>query len=514
MTAPGVSLLPALSGATFPAPSIPGLSDDEQRLVTGLSAKLTFLSTQMLIRDAYYNGAQRLANLGISIPPQLAGVRTVVDWPRVVVDKLVERLVVDGFRLPDATDIDTELQEHWEANDLNAEFPLCLIDALVFGRGYMIVGSPDEPGDSPLVTCESPLNMTVAWDPRTRRIRDAYQAYEVEGVFRSVLYTPDQTIHMSRDSSTGGGPWQIDDRDQHGFGEPPVVRFVNRARTAAREGRSEITPAVMNTTDAACRSLLGMEIAREVYAIPRLAILGADESDYQDPTGQPKTAIQMAMTKILALERDEDGNLPTLQQLTAFDPSVFTKIIDQHAQLMASHTGYPPSYFGLTSTANPASADAIRVSENGIVAAAVMKQNQFGSPLQAVMRLVWRFANGGAQVPAEMKRLKADWEPAATPTPAATTDSLFKQAQMGAIPPTSDVTLKALGWNAVDRARLEVDRKVDVGAQVLAELATSLQAKEARTDITVARDINPQAAKATVNPATGNVESPAAPAAG
>jgi hypothetical protein len=37
----------------------------------------------------------------------------------------------------------------------------------------------------------------------------------------------------------------------------------------------------MNTTDSACRSLLGMEIAREVYSIPHLWIIGANESAFQ-----------------------------------------------------------------------------------------------------------------------------------------------------------------------------------------------------------------------------------------
>lgn len=505
MTLPGVSLLPALSGSTFPAPSVDGLSEDEQRLVSGLSAKLTYQSVTMQISDAYYNGEQRLADLGISIPPQLAAVRTVVDWPRVVVDKLVERLVVDGFRLPSATDVDEELHAHWQANDLDAEFPLCLIDALVFGRGYMIVGSPDSAGDSPLVTVESPLNLSMTWDPRTRRPTAAFQAYEVEGIFRATLYLPDETVYMARESTKQDG-WQVYDRDQHLFGEVPVVRFVNKGRSASREGRSEITAAVMSTTDSACRSLLGMEIAREFYSIPHRYILGAQESDFVDPAGNPKTAMQLSMSKFLAFERDEEGNVPQVGQFTAFDPSVFTKIVDEHAQLMSSNTGYPPSYFGLTSTANPASADAIRVSENGIVALAKMKQNQFGGRLQDVMRLVWRFANGGSPLPEEFRRLKTDWEPAETPTPAATTDSLSKQVQTGMIPATSDVTLKAAGWDATQRARLEVDRKADIGAQVLAELATSLQAKEARADLTVARDINPQAAKAVVNPATGNVE--------
>lgn len=499
-----VSLLPPMSGSTFPSPSIPDLTPDEQALAGGLATKLTYLATPARIRNSYYEGTQRLATLGISIPPSLAGIRTVVDWPRICIDPLVQRCVVDGFRMPGATDVDEDLWQHWQANNLDAEAPLCFLDALVYGRGYMIVGAPDNRGDSPLVTVESPLNMTMTWDPRTRRPTAAYQAYEVEGTYRAVLYLPNVTIEMSR---TSVDAWSIDDRDEHNFGEVPVVRFANRMRAGDREGRSEITPAIMNTTDSACRSLLGMEIAREFYSVPHRYVLGAQESDFTDAEGNPKSALEMVMTKMLAFERDEEGQAPTVGQFQAFDPSVFTKIIDEHAQLMASYTQFPPSYFGQTSTANPASADAIRVAEAGIDRRATQVQNQFSDPLEQVQRLVWRFANGGAPVPPEMLRLETDWVDARTPTPSGTADAMFKQVQMGAVPATSDIVLKRLGYSGVERQRLEVDRKTDAGAAVLAELAMSLQAKEARTDVTVARDINPQAAKATAanpNPTNGN----------
>jgi hypothetical protein len=511
LTIPYVSLLPSLAGGTFPAPNAPGLSDDELGLAAALANKLTFLSVPGRLHNSYYEGTQRLASLGISIPPALAGIRTVVDGPRICVDPLVQRCVVDGFRMPGATDVDNELWEHWQANDLDAEAPLCFLDALVYGRGYMIVGSPDTPGDSPLVTVESPLNLTMTWDPRTRRPTAAYQAYEVEGTYRAVLYLPDVTISMSR---TASDAWVIDNRDEHGFGEVPVVRFANRMRAGQREGRSEITPAIMNTTDSATRSLLGMEIAREFYSVPHRYVLGAQESDFTDAAGNQKPAIEMVMSKMLAFERDEEGAVPTVGQFQAFDPSVFTKIVDEHAQLMASYTQFPPSYFGQTSTANPASADAIRVAEAGIDRRAVQVQNQFSDPLEQVQRLVWRFANGGAVAPAEMRRLETDWVDARTPTPSGTSDAMFKQVQMGAVPATSDIVLKRLGYSGVERQRLEEDRKLDMGAAVLAELATSLQAKEARADVTVARDINPAAAKATAQNPTGAKTPPQPPANG
>ena len=505
MTLP-VSLLPPQIGASLPAPSLPQeLSDDEQRLAVGLSTKLSLLSTAMLERIAYYEGTQRLASLGVSIPAQLASVRTVVDWPRVCIDPLIPRAVVDGFRMPGATDVDSEFAEFWQVNDLDAEAPLSFLDSLICGRGYMIVGSPDRPGDAPLITVESPLNLAMNWDPRTRKPTAAYQSYEVDGVFRAVLYLPDVTITMSRTQSQG---WVVDDRDQHGFGDVPVRRLPNRQRSADREGRSEITPAIMATTDSACRTLLGMEVAREFYSIPHKYILGASEEDFRNPDGTTKTQLQLAMDKILAFTRDGEGNIPTVGQFTAYDPSVFTKVVDQHAKLMASYTGFPPELFGLVSQANPASADAIRLAENGLIRRAEQCQNQWSGPLEDVMRLAWRFANGGAEVPADMWRMETDWQDPSTPLLAAVTDAMFKQVQMGYLPGTSDVLGKRLGWSAVERDRIAAERKLDAGASLLAELATSLQAKEARVDLAVARDINAPAVKAagTVNPATGNVQ--------
>lgn len=482
-----------MPGTLLPPATPQGLSDQEQRLISGLSTKLSMQWPQMWIRDAYYNGEQRMQSLGISVPPQLSAVRTVVDWPRICVDPIVQRCVNDGFRSPSQTDADSELSELWHANDLDAEAPLAYLDALVFGRGYMIVGAPDYDGASPLITVESPANLAITWDPRTRRTTAAYQSYEVEGMFRAVLYLPDQTVAMSRDQANG--EWTVDDRDQHKFGQVPVVRFVNRARSANREGRSEISPAIMATTDSACRSLLGMEIAREFYSIPHRYVLGATESDFVDSAGNKKTALDMAMNKFLGFERDENGELPQVGQFAAFDPSVFTRIIDEHAQLMSSYTQFPPQMFGQVTTANPASADAIRVADNGIERRSGQVTRQFSRPAVEVMQLAWRFSNGGIALSEEMQRLTADWMDTATPTPAGTSDALFKQVQMGAVPATSDVVLQKLNWSEVQRQRLAADRQADAGASVLAELANSLQAKEARADITVARDINPAAVK-------------------
>jgi hypothetical protein len=333
---------------------------------------------------------------------------------------------------------------------------------------------------------ESPFNLAIDWDPRTKKVRAAYQAFEAEGVFEAVLYLPDVTVTMSREQTT---QWKVDDRDEHGFGEVPVVRFANRQRTSDREGRSEISAAIRNTTDSAVRTLLGMEIAREFYSVPHRYGLGLAEADFREPDGTPKTALDMVMSKFIAFERDESGQVPEVGQFQAFDPSVFTKIVDKHAMLMSSYTQYPPDYFGQMNTANPAAADAIRLAQDGLNRRGRQVQGHASAPAKNLARLVWRFAHRGEQLTPDLRRLEVDWQPVETATPAATADAVAKQVQIGSVSATSDVTLGRLGYSSVERARLAKDREKDAAAALEEQLATSLEVKDARASKTVETDL-------------------------
>lgn len=460
------SFLPPMTGSMLPPATPEALDDNERAWVQFLDQRLTYQSISMKLSDAYYEGVQRIPDLGISVPPNLAHIRTVVDWARVCVDPIVARQVVQGFRLPGATEVDDDLWDIWQANNMDAESPLTYLDKLVYGRGYMIAGTGDD-GDA-LITTESPLNVAMEHDPKTRKGIAAYQSFEESGEYRAALYLPNVNIYMSRQPD---GRWEVTDRDQHGLGELAVVRFANRARTKSRDGRSEITPAIMSTIDSTCRTLLGMEIAREFYSVPHKWAVGVSQSDFVDKDGNPIPAWQATMSKFLALENDETGATPKVGQFTAYDPSTYTRIVDQYAQLMASFTSFPPAYFGNASSANPASADAIRVGEAGINRRADQANVECDDPQETVMRLAWRIRNGGKPAPKQMMRLETDWADTATATPAATTDAMTKQIQVGAVPATSDVVLKRLGYSAVERSRLEQDRKAAEGDALLARIA-------------------------------------------
>jgi hypothetical protein len=447
---------------TMPGLPLLALSDDETSLINGLRAELVTARFPLELRDCYYNGEQVIRDLKISIPPQLQGLHTVIGWPQIGVDALEQRLDIETWRYADDPASSDELEDVWRPNELLAESQLAHLDALIYGRSYVAVGADEDDGAPPVISVESPMDMTVNYDARARRVTAALRLYKLDGEPAAVLYLPDQTINIVQ-SDRGG--WEVVDRDAHDLGVVPVVRISNRQRTAERVGKSEITTSVMGITDAACRTLLGMEVAREFYGAPQRYILGASESAFQDAEGNAKSAWETYIGRVLALERDEDGEVPTVGTFAAYDPSAYTKIVDLYARIMATQLGLPPHYLGYT-TDNPASADAIRSTEAQLVKRAERKQSMFSTPWSQVLRLALLIGTG--ELPDRARRIETVWRNPATPTMAAQTDAAVKLVQAGIIPADSEVTLEMVGLSEAQRQRVRADRQ---RSQARAQLA-------------------------------------------
>jgi hypothetical protein len=490
------------------------LSDDELGMANWLAMRLFEQRAYFELRWLYYDAEQKFRDLGISIAPTLNKIRPALGWSAKGVDALVHRTVVEGFRLPGATDVDDDLMGIWQANNLDGESPMTHLEAFVSGRAYNIVGTGDESTDGqPLITSESPMNMAVQYDAAQRKVTGAVQIYydgnyssDQYGAEVAAIYMPGRTVHLARESAAGNPAsvkWSVTARDAHGF-DPPVVRMANRQRLTNRDGASEISGAWMNTTDSACRTLLAMEISRELHAAPRRYALGVSESSFQNPDGTPVSKLKSYMDIMWLLERDEEGNLPTVGEFKGSDPSTYTKLMDEYRLEMSVNMGVPPSMMGIHADGNPASADAIRAGYEDLTRRVSAKQQILGEGWEETMRLALLIRDGS--VGPEAKRIETDWRDPAPSTPAGTSDAITKQITVGAIPAASDVTLKRLGYSAVERERLAQDREADQGASFLNEIAHSLQAKDARVDKSLSGDLS--APSAGVNPGKQPVPTP------
>jgi len=466
----------------FPNQSIPTLpnlhlSEDDQGKIARLMRIHAERRQVMELKRSLYLGTYSVANLKIAVPDEVATkLNTLVGWSRIAVDPYVERTRLDGFRLPNDTDENPDLMRLWTVNGMHSQMSMGIKDALSMGSSWLMADGPLKPGERARLAVESPLNVTAGWDSRGTTPVVAWQNYWAEDHWAAAWYKNGLTTHLAQNDK---GEWEIVDTTRHPwFDGIPLRRMTNQPSTDDRSGESEIIPALESVIAAACRTLLALEVAREFYSVPQKVLLGASESAFQDTDGNAKSAWATSISHLLGLERDEEGNLPEIFQFKAYDPSVFTKLIEMYASQAAGILGCPPQDLGLYTQGNPVSAEAQQVSENRRDRRAWHQMNAWwGPPIIEIMQIALRFENKG-KLPDGADQMEIDWCRPEIRNDTATADAVTKYVSQGIWVKDSDVTLAKSGLSALERQRMNEDREVSDSMAKLDQIVDGLVAPE------------------------------------
>lgn len=410
------------------------LSEDEQSLFTRLASALNVSRVQTRLHNDYYEGIHRLEQLGLAIPPELKRFTVCVNWPRVTVDAVEQRLDVTGFRMPGVDSADSALWDIWQYNNMDEQSQFAHLDALALARSYVCVGTNDEDPEFPLLSVESPLEMIVLRDQRTRAVKAALRLYgsgpletgsaELQDD-RATLYLPDKTMWLVR----ANGQWVNEvDPDPHKLGVVPVVPFVNRNRVtrvthSITEGVSEMAD-IIPIADSASRAITNAQLATETVAVPQKYALGVSKGDFVDGDGNRLPAWEAYFGSVWA-HASADAKVG---QLDGGNLSNFETAINMYSRLGSGVTGLPIEYFGLN-TQNAPSAEGQRAGETRLIKKAERKQTSFGNSWEAMNRLVFRFRDG--EWNDDARRMETLWRDAGTPTISQVTDAITKEYQVG-----------------------------------------------------------------------------------
>jgi len=391
------------------------LDNDNGLIMSRLISALNKRSKLDAKLSAYYEGSQRLEQIGIAVPPELRRFETVVNWPRVSVDELERRLDMKSLYLPGETEASKALREGWDSNNLASETPMLFKETMILGRGFVTVGANEDDEDHPLITVEPPRQMGCLVDQRKKTMLAAIRQYvDWDGTRKRTLYLPNATYWLV----SGRGGWEVEDEDLHDLGRVPVVLFLNRRRLGEWWGTSEMKD-VIPLTDAAARSLTNLQIAAETHSVPPKFALGVTMSDMVDAsTGKPLTTWESYYTSFMA-HASKDVKIG---QLSGTDLKNFHDTVNHYAHLVASVTGLPLRYLGQSSV-NPAAEGAIRAEEARFVKNAERKQTTNGDGLGWVMALYERFRTGEW---IDGNRIAVEWHDAGTPTFAQKVDGIQK----------------------------------------------------------------------------------------
>ena len=446
------------------------LSSDELALFQRLETQLTSSQHIFDLCDAYYDGAQRLEQLGLAIPPELQRFTVIVNWPRVVVDATADRLDVKGFRLPGMDVGDDDLLSIWRASGMDEQDQMAKLDYLIFGRTYKCVGANEDDPAHPIITVESPRGLITDRDPRTGQITAALRLYnERNGRNTSAtLYLPNETIYLTAED----GPWEVEgDRDEHGLGRVPVVPTFRRRRTRipthrTMQGVSAMAD-VIPVTDAAARNITNAQVAQETHAVPARGVLGATKGDFVDQAGNPLPQWEAYFGSVWALG---NPNAKTFQ-FDSSDMQNFERMMDLYARLASGVSALPPNYFGLAAD-DAASADAIRSREARHVKVAERDQVALGNGDAETLRIAMRIRDGAWD--SDLAGLETLWYDAGTPTTAQRADAVVKlhTAKDGAgrslLP--AQAAYEELGYSPTKIARLmEMRRREDANPYLQAQ---------------------------------------------
>lgn len=335
-----------------------------------------------------------------------------VRFPKLLVTSLAERLAVTGFRAVGETEPDEALRRLWLANDMQEQSHMAHIDTLTYGRSFVIVWA--RPNGSPLVTVESPKQMTALYDPATGALTAALKQWQDRtGTWFAVLYEADT---ITRYEGSAEHALSVVESIPNPLGEPPVVALVNRQRLLDVDGVSEMTD-ILDLTDALNKTMTDAMVTSERFARPQRYAIGLEIQEDED--GEPVKPFDGNDELWQSEETDTKFGQFEAARLDGYGD--LTAVLTQQIGAIA---GLPPHYLGLNGD-QPPSADAIRSAEASLVAKVIGKQRTYGRMWAHVAELMIRVRDGvpGAQ-------LETLWAAPDTRTPGQEADAALKLAQV------------------------------------------------------------------------------------
>lgn len=453
--------------------SVPGLSEGENVVLNVLREQLDAKRERNLLRSSYYDGRHAVRQVGSVIPPQYQKLGLVLGWAAKGVDGLARRCNLDKMVWTGGDLGSLGMAELEDSNFLSSEISQGRTDSLLHGVSYLITTRGDESAGEPaaLVHARDGLNATGEWNVRKRALDSllSVTSWRDDKITGFVLYLPNLTISAQKSANNR---WSVD-RSEHTFGVP-VDPLVYRPRSSRRMGRSRLTRPAMAIQDSALRSLIRLEAHMDIYAIPKMILLGADDSIFKNEDGSPKASWQIALGRAFGIPDDDDPSNPNaradVKQFSAESPAPHLANLNTQAKLMARETDLPDADFALADMANPTSGDSYIASRENLIAEAEGAMDDWSVPIRRTVARALAIQNGLDAVPEAWAGIEPKWRSPIYLSRAAAADAGAKQ--IAAVPwlAESEVGLELLGLDEQQIERAVADRRRASGRAVIAAL--------------------------------------------
>ena len=444
----------------FEPPKVFGLSDEDQVALDALVAQWSARRPRNHERLGYLDLKTKLKDLGAAMPPELVQqLEVVVGWPQKAVDELANRIILDGFAGNDQNPMG--LGDMLEANRFTVEFPQAVTSALSQSLAFITTTPDDDKGA--LIQFHSALWATGLWSRSSRALTAGLVVTDADRLGRPtrlMLLVPGEVVACA----AGANGWYIESVTPTGLGgRIPMEPLPFRPTLERWAGRSRIDRGVMSMTDRAMRGAARLDVHSELFTALKLILLGVSDEAFA------KSKWSFLVDRVNTLTKDEDGDLPRLEKISAESPEPHIAVMRQLAAEFSGHTGVPLGSLGIA-TDNPESAGAKQEARQDIVGHAEAQHIIFGSALKRSFGTALMIRDGLSEPPAELTGLGLAWRPPNRPTLSALADAGAKQVQAVPDLARTSVGLELVGLSPqqIERYRAELAEQAPVGVESLA----------------------------------------------
>jgi len=426
--------------------------------VSRLYARLAARREEIEFFDAYYRGDHPLPWLA---PQARQEFRRILQMTRsnymgLVVDAMVERLQIEGFRLgANEEQADAETMRIWQANNLDSDSDQALLEAAICGQSYMLIAPNPDDASTPLMWVEHPLQAIVEFEPGTNRRKRAASLKvwddDWTGEIHATLQLPGYIAKYRAPRPVGGTETRPVWAEREVRGEQPngqrrnplgvvsMVELPNNPRMLSG-GVSELAD-VTDVQDRINKTVADRLVTQDYGAFPQKWMSGWPEEDAQ---GNPLPPIDIGRNRVVTTEVAETR----FGQWDAAPLDPYSNAKREDVKDIASRTRTPATY--LLGEMNNVNGDTLKASQSGLVSKVRQRQRTYAEGVEEAVRIARRAAGlpdaGGAG-------LETIWRNPEFRTEGELTDAVVKKLQSGIS--TLRQAREDVGYSASQIARME-----------------------------------------------------------
>lgn len=368
----------------------------------------------------YYEADNEITDLGISTPRRLQNTRPGIGWASRAVNTLSDRIVFDGFAR------DTfGINDYMEQIGGSKVIQQAKHDAFVGGCAFVMIAD-DPSSDQKLLVPFTAQEATGYVDQTSGLLRTGLAVTRwspppqtTQDGERRLLFAPADYIVFTKEFTAIFINRNLTEIIPNPTGRCLLHPLTHRSSANRPLGKSRISNTVRRIIQEVGRMKRREEIAEEFYSLPQRYISGLAEGATKD------TNLDSAIGKVWTITKDEDGDAPTIGQLTQMSIDQFETAKKDKARDFCAETSLTLRNLGYE-TSNPTSAESLAAMSDDLVAIATNSQYELGDQIKQLAITLRLALDGNNTIPDGLTDITPAWKPIFPIDPGPVGDSLFK----------------------------------------------------------------------------------------